>query len=320
MAQALANDLKAIEDKNTAKTLETEQKEYDDRLKLLQIQGQSLIAGTQAYFDNRQDILNQSMERELLGVKKGSEEELAIKKKYAKLIMDLNTERSNSDLKVVEAYLGSIASIGNALASAYDEEAKTSKAAFEERKKLQRASAIIGAAAAVVGILSAPPIGNVVVDAILKGLRIAAVGIQTQQQIRKIDETQFEAPSSGEKEGAPINVVATRAQGGIVTGSGTSTSDSIPTRLSNGEFVVNARATQSFLPLLNSINDAGLQPRFAMGGLYSDNNANSLNVGNNISDAITSSFSNMPIRTYVVGTDMSNQQQMDRTIKSRSLI
>lgn len=44
------------------------------------------------------------------------------------------------------------------------------------------------------------------------------------------------------------------ANGGLVTGEGTGTSDSILARVSNGEFVVNARSTASNLPLLQAIN------------------------------------------------------------------
>lgn len=47
-------------------------------------------------------------------------------------------------------------------------------------------------------------------------------------------------------------------RGGQVTGPGTSTSDSILARLSNGEFVVNAAATRMFRPVLEMINAAGL--------------------------------------------------------------
>ncbi|MNJ54402.1 hypothetical protein D3C77_498390 [compost metagenome] len=42
--------------------------------------------------------------------------------------------------------------------------------------------------------------------------------------------------------------------GGYVSGSGTGTSDSIPARLSNGEFVVNAKATKRNRQLLEAIN------------------------------------------------------------------
>lgn len=48
-----------------------------------------------------------------------------------------------------------------------------------------------------------------------------------------------------------------RAQGGIVEGAGTETSDSIPAMLSNGESVVNARSTRAFAPLLSTINQLG---------------------------------------------------------------
>lgn len=51
--------------------------------------------------------------------------------------------------------------------------------------------------------------------------------------------------------------VTKRAQGGIVEGAGTETSDSIPAMLSNGESVVNARSTRAFAPLLSAINQLG---------------------------------------------------------------
>ncbi len=47
------------------------------------------------------------------------------------------------------------------------------------------------------------------------------------------------------------------ATGGLVSGPGTGTSDSIHARLSNGESVINARSTSMFGPLLSSLNQAG---------------------------------------------------------------
>lgn len=47
------------------------------------------------------------------------------------------------------------------------------------------------------------------------------------------------------------------ATGGLVTGPGSGTSDSIPARLSNGESVINARSTAMFSPLLSALNQAG---------------------------------------------------------------
>jgi hypothetical protein len=58
------------------------------------------------------------------------------------------------------------------------------------------------------------------------------------------------------------------ASGGFVSGPGTGRSDSINARLSDGEFVVNARSTSRFLPLLDAINRGAL-PGFKDGGLFS---------------------------------------------------
>ncbi|MFF1469144.1 transglycosylase SLT domain-containing protein [Streptomyces mirabilis] len=53
------------------------------------------------------------------------------------------------------------------------------------------------------------------------------------------------------------------ADGGKITGPGTGRSDSIVTRVSNGEYIVNAAATSQHLPLLEAINKKG----YANGGL-----------------------------------------------------
>lgn len=57
------------------------------------------------------------------------------------------------------------------------------------------------------------------------------------------------------------------ATGGLVRGPGTGTSDSIPARLSDGEFVVNARATARHRRLLETINAGDLPIALASGGL-----------------------------------------------------
>jgi hypothetical protein len=62
------------------------------------------------------------------------------------------------------------------------------------------------------------------------------------------------------------------ATGGHIRGPGTSTSDSIPARLSDGEFVINAAQTSKHLSLLHAIN-RGEIAAFAAGGLVGDSPA-----------------------------------------------
>ena len=110
------------------------------------------------------------------------------------------------------------------------------------------------------------------------------------------------------------------AVGGLVRGPGTETSDSIPALLSDGEFVVNSRSTRLFQPLLSAINDAGTQPQFAVGGMVKGQQKNENTQTENLLRVLGDSLSQQPVRTYVTSTDISNQQQFDRVIKSRSLI
>ena len=156
---------------------------------------------------------------------------------------------------------------------------------------------------------------------IIKGLsnvkRISEVALPTPGGDAGGDTTQTTKPMG------TINVNAQRrAQGGMVNGPGTETSDSIPAMLSNGEFVVNARSTRLFQPLLTAINGYGVNtPAFAAGGLVSQQaEAPRMDNTERIAEAIQVGMANQPIRTYVTAGDITNQQQFDRVIKSRSLI
>jgi tape measure domain-containing protein len=62
------------------------------------------------------------------------------------------------------------------------------------------------------------------------------------------------------------------AEGGMITGPGTSTSDSILARVSKGEYVINAASTRKHSGLLRAINEnkLGDMPKFAQGGMVSD--------------------------------------------------
>ena len=75
----------------------------------------------------------------------------------------------------------------------------------------------------------------------------------------------------------------------MVYGQGSGTSDSIPALLSNGESVINAESTQMFGGVLSAINQAG-------GG------APITNGGDSIAPIV---------KTYVVASEMSSQQEAD---------
>lgn len=102
------------------------------------------------------------------------------------------------------------------------------------------------------------------VDAALHAKNLGDVAKNVFLQLAEQIATQFI-----QKEAAPAFLsVFGLASGGHVSGPGSSTSDSIPAMLSNGEFVVNASATKQHLALLQAIN-GGKVGRFAEGGLVS---------------------------------------------------
>ena len=77
--------------------------------------------------------------------------------------------------------------------------------------------------------------------------------------------------------------------GGYVSGAGTSTSDSITARLSNGESVINAKATSMYAPLLSALNQSA-------GGnsiQVSDAGANTIN-SNILAESMANAVANMP--------------------------
>lgn len=77
----------------------------------------------------------------------------------------------------------------------------------------------------------------------------------------------------------PFGFAPGKADGGLISGPGTGTSDSILARLSNGEFVVNAQATASNRALLEAINRApGYSGGGYVGGAPANGNAPQVNV------------------------------------------
>jgi hypothetical protein len=138
-----------------------------------------------------------------------------------------------------------------------------------------------------------------------------------------IDATKAAGDSGmGSTESAPAQARGTAvpkprgmATGGIVYGPGSGRSDLIPAMLSNGESVINAQSTSMFKPLLSSINQIGGGRRFADGGMAM--NFNSITPSSSITDIMSQTA---PIKTYVVSSDITSQQMLDRNIKQRSTL
>lgn len=178
---------------------------------------------------------------------------------------------------------------------------KIKKEYFEKNKKVQIAQAIISTIQGAIGAFTSLSVIPVV-GPVLGAIAAAAALVSGYANVDKIRSTQYvggTAPGGGGGGGGSTTPPAPSmfAGGGYVSGTGTSTSDSIPARLSNGESVINANSTAQFGGLLSLINEAGGGRSFAEGGASNGN-------------------MNTPvIKTYVVASEMTSQQEADFRIK-----
>jgi hypothetical protein len=174
---------------------------------------------------------------------------------------------------------------------------KVKKDFFEKNKKLAIAQAIIstiqGAVDAFTGMLKVDPSG-------ITGSIFAALALTTgYANVAKIKATQYEGGGSTSKKSTG-GTYGSLQTGGILGGpshdlGGIKTSLG---ELEGGEFVINRRATANFLPLLNQINASGNTPGPEM-----------------------SQQQQQPIiKTYVVASEMSSQQEADAKLQALSML
>jgi len=95
------------------------------------------------------------------------------------------------------------------------------------------------------------------------------------------------------------------AEGGFVSGPGSGSSDSVPARLSNGEFVINAASTANNLPLLEEINSTGAT------------NSSMTAVLNELRGEIEA-LRSQPVKAYVVTSELDEASRTDAYITRRA--
>lgn len=312
LEEAFNNDIAKIRKNATTKEQDDRRKDLNNQLEIVKNQYQFLNRFSEEYFIARAEELKLQQENELIGVEAGSKKALEIEKKYAALRKQLKQEETAAIGQLYSSTIDAFANLGNAIASTYDEEAKTSERAFNQRKQLQKSTALLSAASGIVQILTQPSTLPSPIDWIVKGINAAALGIATSAQISKINATTFQAPGASSTEPRKL------ASGGLVYGPGGPKDDRVPTLLSNGESVINANSTKMFKPILSAINQMGGGRRFANGGIVSTNYSQQQSL--NELNSTLGLNSREPIKTYVVATDMTSQQMFDRAQKSRSTL
>ena len=217
----------------------------------------------------QQDEMRMRMENELLELQNSGASELELLAEQAeqkKEIYDsILRDNYETDLEYNNAKLGALQDYNDAKQELSDKEVE-----IEQKKQ----SAIAQITGAIGGLLELAGENNRTAAIAAKTLAIAEVAIAQGVAIANAVKTATKSSATWIDMLAAIATViasvtavmstATKsiksakfASGGLVTGPGTGTSDSISARLSNGESVMTARATEMFAPILSSFNMMG---------------------------------------------------------------
>lgn len=284
-----------------------QQAELDTYIELEQMKRDSDGVLREEELENLQEFLEAKMEIELENLDLSEEEKALIIAKYEEQITDIKQQNADAQNAIgtkkaeieranAEVAIGAL----SAVASIAGESTVLGKAAAVAAATVQTYLAAQSAYASqlIPGDPSSP------VRATIAAAVAVAAGLANIAQIVAVQppEAELSRPSL--------------ARGGMVMGAGTGTSDSIPANLSNGESVINARSTAAFAPLLSAMNEAGGGASFTGGGSQSASAPSN-------TDSMLSTITNQsqaPIKTYVVASDVSTVQSLNRQIKSRSTI
>jgi len=274
-----------------------------NKIAIEQING--ILATIQTVLNAASDLQKLSNLEDSEALKKASEDEMAVLTANAEAAIAIEGTTDAEKKKIRDDYNKAVqkAEYNKALG-----EYNLAKDAFENGKKLQIAQAIIstiqGGVQAFTSLAGIPVVGP-----ILGAIAAAAAVVSGYAQVSIIQKTSFSGTppkdpnsylnqsDSGGSSGSKF------AQGGLLTGRKHS-EGGINTpygQLEGGEYVVNRSATEAFLPMLEKINGMGK-------GSGAPNN---LSVTGEQNIAASTPI----IKTYVVASDMTSQQEANKRLE-----
>lgn len=336
----VATAKEASEGKGKDKASKERMKDVEDEIKLLD----TLLENEFVAVEDKRILLQQEnqIEQEAYEQAKidaaGNAEELAnIEKAHTQFLQDQANKRTQIEFDAIEArknillgYADLVGQIGSIISSIAGDNKQLAIAGIvvEQGAALAKvlinrsatiSAATLGAAPALANPLTAVLAQATLTKTILQAnltAAISAAGIVAgaAKGIADINSANTTGSNTNTNVSSSSQQPRKLARGGMVTGPGSSTSDSIPAMLSTGESVINAASTAMFAPLLSTINQMGGGARFADGGIAPYSSIDK-------SEPFGSFQSEQPmIKTYVVASDMTSQQQLDRNSKNRSTL
>ena len=167
-----------------------------------------------------------------------SQEAFNLRKLKAQNAYNAQKKKLNDyEVQMEQAKLGALSQVTGALSGLFDTLGEDNKGFAILSKTLALAEIAINTGTAIAK-MTAVESGKGIIGLVTMATGIATIIANMANAIKVVKSAKF-------------------ASGGLVTGPGTGTSDSIPAMLSNGESVMTARTTSMFAPILSSFNQMG---------------------------------------------------------------
>jgi hypothetical protein len=287
-------------DEAAARKLELEKQNelIDSLLELDRLKYEDMSSLTEEDLDQTINLMTQKAQLLLQQDGLSAEKRLMIERQLQLGIRKLTEDTARAQWEAEKLKFQAIANAFGQIAEIAGEQSGIAKVAAVAQATINTYLSATEAYKAVSGI---PVVGPALAP--IAAAAAVAAGLKTVQKITGIFTKTPEAN------------VPKFAQGGIVMGQGTPTSDNIGAMLSPGESVLTARATQMFSPILSMMNQMGGGARFS-GGITS----NGVDMGQMEMLNAMKKQQNTPVKAYVTSSQMTNQMMLDRASKSRSLI
>ena len=238
-------ELQTMKQEDLEAEIERRQEEFETLLEQeqeqIQIRFETLLEQNTENEQARLEIELQQKQAELDAMQQlegESQEAFNLRKLKAQNAYNAQKKKLNDyEVQMEQAKLGALSQVTGALSGLFDTLGEDNKGFAILSKTLALAEIAINTGTAIAK-MTAVESGKGIIGLVTMATGIATIIANMANAIKVVKSAKF-------------------ASGGLVTGPGTGTSDSIPAMLSNGESVMTARTTSMFAPILSSFNQMG---------------------------------------------------------------
>lgn len=325
-----AEEDKRFKDDQAKQQADVYKKELNER----NLEWQNKIDAAKLNGENYLQLMVEQSQQELEAIKEAGQQEWEKKEEFNARLLEAekrhaeNTAQlANYEIEIQRNKVQAIGSIFGALSDMFGAVSEDNIAMLKLSKALAIAEVAINQGIAVSEAIRTAwkDKTNVSIwQAVAKtAIAIASVTTTMVSAIKSINSAEAQIAEAESSKTTGTVTVKGYSTGGLVKGEGTGTSDSIPARLSAGEFVIPAKTYKMFSPVLNNIYRAGQNWNVA-NRMYSPTSSQEIipvtkeALSQSISDVLLTGIKNLDIKPTVSVVDINKQQANVDVIQSRN--